>query len=128
MKDVTTTDRTTDRTTDYHDFDPGPGGLNPAWEDEPVPTVLVADNHPSPEPPRLNMNRERMGLLRAIKAGKVERTVGSNNIVQRTNGFNRRVETKVRELIRAGYAADPAPGSIKFQILPDGEALLAGTA
>ncbi len=73
----------------------------------------------------INMNRERRGLLVAIDAGRVEVTAGSGNWVRRTNGFNQRVERKVRELIQAGYVNKPANGSSKFTITDAGKRVLA---
>lgn len=54
----------------------------------------------------LNLNRERIGLLRAINEGKVAFSAGGVLLRRVRAGQNQRVERKVRELQEHGLVDD----------------------
>lgn len=71
----------------------------------------------------LVVNRARRELLGALAAGRVYRSASGCDVLRINNGQNRRVETRLRELLAAGWAAEPSDGCF-YQITDAGRAAL----
>lgn len=69
----------------------------------------------------INLNRERLSLLRAIQAGHVQPSAGGRLIRRVRAGQNRIVERAVRELRNAGLV-----DTVELRLTPAGDKAIGG--
>ncbi len=71
----------------------------------------------------INLNRERLALLRAIQHGRVQRSAGGRLVHRVGAGQNRIVERKVRELREAGLV-----DRIELRLTAEGDKAIGGAS